>query len=131
MIALVDLWPLLNRIGWSLPLFVIAFAALWFAKLFYQWTEQFNFSDQLTEKDNPAFGTALTGYLIGTTIAMTGAFVAMDAVVDGPTLLSAAASVAGQGLLVALLMRAGVLILSRGILYRFGVRDEMVRDRNV
>jgi putative membrane protein len=130
MIAL-SVLPVLNRIGWSLPLFVIAFVALWFAKLFYQWTEQFSFSDQLTEKDNPAFGTALTGYLVGTTIAITGAFVSMDSVVDAGTLLSACASVAGQGLLVALLMRAGVLILSRAILYRFGVREEMIRDRNV
>src|SRR4051812_2128935 len=131
MIALAMLGPLLNRIGWSLPLFIIAFAALWFAKLVYQWTEKFSFSDQLTEKDNPAFGTALTGYLIGTTIAITGAFVAMDAVNDAESLMWACVAVAGQGILVAVLMRTGVLILNRGILYRFGVGEEMIRDRNV
>src|SRR5205807_6809311 len=47
------------------------------------------------------------------------------------TLGSALALVAGQGLLIALLMRASVWILGRAILYRFGVRDELVRDRNV
>ena len=69
-----DILPFLNRIGWSLPLFLIAFAALWLAKAVYQKTEAFGFNDQLTDKDNPAFGTVLAGYLLGVTFALTGAF---------------------------------------------------------
>ncbi len=130
MISLAVVSPLVNRIGWSLPLFVIAFLALWLAKLIYQWTERFNFAEQLTEKDNPAFGTALTGYLIGVTFALTGAF-PREFVVDGPSLLAASTELAGQGVLIAVLMRASVAIISHGILHRFGVREEMIRDRNV
>ncbi len=130
MIADSDVLPLLNRIGWSAPLFIIAFGAVWLAKAIYQWTESFNFADELTEKDNPAFGSALAGYLIGVTIALTGAF--PDLPPDSPdTLLRAAESLAWQGLLVALLMRLSVWIVGRSVLYKFGVNDEMIRDRNV
>lgn len=118
------------RIGWSLPLFLVAFAALWLTKALYQWTEPFGFNDQLTSQDNPAFGTALLGYLIGTTIALTGAFPGL-APAAIPELGSSALVLALQGILVAVLMRVSVWAVGRGVLYRFGVREEMIRDRNV
>jgi uncharacterized membrane protein YjfL (UPF0719 family) len=123
-------FDLVTRIGWSLPLFFVAFAALWLSKALYQWTEPFGFNDQLTSQDNPAFGTALLGYLLGATIALTGAFPGV-APITIPALGSSALSLALQGILVAVLMRASVWAVGRGVLYRFGVRDEMVRDRNV
>jgi uncharacterized membrane protein YjfL (UPF0719 family) len=124
------LLPLLNRIGWSLPLFATAFGAVWFAKVLYQWTESFDFAHELTEKDNPAFGTALAGYLIGATIALVGAFPSQP-VTNLQTLLSALGALAFQGLLAAVLMRASVWLIGRFVLYKFGVDDEMIRDRNV
>jgi uncharacterized membrane protein YjfL (UPF0719 family) len=120
----------LNRIGWSIPLFAVAFAAVWFAKVFYQWTERFKFADELTEKDNPAFGAALAGYLIGVTIALTGAFPSQPAT-NSHGLLFALGVLACQGLLAALLMRTSVWLVGRFVLYKFGVDDEMIRDRNV
>lgn len=125
-----DLLPVLNAIGWSIPLFVLAFIALWFAKALYQWTERFSFADQLTQKDNPAFGAALAGYLIGTTIALTGAFPNQPAT-DLHSFLSALALLAWQGVLVALLMRISVWTISRFALYKVGVNEEMLRDRNI
>jgi uncharacterized membrane protein YjfL (UPF0719 family) len=125
-----DLYPLLDRIGWSLPLFLVAFIALWFAKVLYQWTQPFDFANELTEKDNPAFGAVLSGYLIGATIALTGAF-PKEPALTVPALGTALALLAAQGILVAVLMRASVWIISHGVIRKFGVSREMVRDRNV
>lgn len=124
-----DLLPLLDRLGWSLPLFLVAFAALWFAKALYQWTEPFNFADELTEKDNPAFGAAIAGYLLGAAIALTAAFPKSPAL-DLPSLLSAVELLALQGVLVAVLMRTSVWVVSHGVIHRFGVSRKMVEDRN-
>jgi len=130
--AAASLLPLLNRIGWSLPLFLLAFLAVWLAKALYQWTERFNFSEQLTEKDNPAFGTALAGYLTGVTIALLGAFPdPQDAPGDWSSLLTVLDDFVWQAILVAILMRLSVWIVGRFVLYKFGVDDEMVNDRNV
>src|SRR3954470_20072512 len=98
MIPLAVVLPLINRIGWSVPLLVVALFALWLAKALYQWTEKFGFAEQLTERDNPAFGTVLTGYLLGVTLAMTGAF-PREAVDDAASLGSAAGLLLGQGVL--------------------------------
>ncbi len=125
-----SLLPLLNRIGWSLPLFVMAFAAVWFAKALYQWTERFDFADQLTEKDNPAFGTALAGYLTGAAFALTSTFVG-NLPNGWDSLLPAIKTMAWQGALTAVLMRLSVWIVGRFILYKFGVDREMIDDRNV
>ena len=124
-----DLLPLLDRLGWSLPLFLVAFAALWFAKALYQGTEPFDFAHELTEKDNPAFGAAIAGYLLGAAIALTAAFPRNPAL-DFTSLLSAVELLAVQGVLVALLMRASVWMVAHGVIYRFGVSREMIEDRN-
>jgi uncharacterized membrane protein YjfL (UPF0719 family) len=125
-----DLLPLLNQIGWSLPLFLVAFAALWFAKALYQKTSSFDFADQLTEKDNPAFGTALSGYLFGATIALTAAF-PKEPALSWDALMTALGWLAVQGLLVAALMRMSLWIISHFVILKLGVSREMVRDRNV
>ena len=122
--------PMLNSIGWSVPLFILAFVALWFAKALYQWTERFDFADQLTEKDNPAFGAAFAGYLVGATIALTGAFPNQPPG-DVRSLIASLELLAWQGALVAVLMRISVWMVGRFVLYKFGVDDEMVRDRNI
>ncbi len=130
MTILADVLSLLNRTGWSLPLFGIALLALWLAKFIYQKTESFNFADQLTEQDNPAFGTVLTGYLLGVAFALMGAFVGNPAF-DLPSLGSAAWQIALQGVLIAVLMRASIFILHETALRGIPVKDEIVRDRNV
>jgi hypothetical protein len=130
MTILADVSSLVNRTGWSLPLFGIALLALWLAKLIYQKTEDFSFAEQLTEKDNPAFGTALTGYLLGVTFALMGAFVGNPAF-DLPSLGAAAGQIAIQGLLIAILMRASICILHVTVLRGIPVQDEIVRDRNI
>jgi uncharacterized membrane protein YjfL (UPF0719 family) len=124
-----DLLPQLDRIGWSLPLFLVAFASLWLAKALYQKTERFNFHRELTEKDNPAFGLALTGYLLGATLALTGAY-PRDPVLGWEPLVEALGWLAAQGVLVACLMRASAWLLSNAVVSKFAVTEEMVEDRN-
>src|SRR4051812_8905135 len=125
-----DFSSLVNRIGWSLPLFGIALLALWLAKFIYQKSEKFSFAEQLTSNDNPAFGAALTGYLLGVTFALMGAFVGNPAF-DLPSLGNAAGQIAVQGVIIALLMRASVFILQATVLRGIPVQDEIVRDRNI
>jgi uncharacterized membrane protein YjfL (UPF0719 family) len=125
-----DLLSLVNRIGWSLPLFGIALLALWLAKFIYQKSEKFSFAEQLTGQDNPAFGTALTGYLLGVTFALMGAFVGNPAF-DLPSLGAAAGQLAIQGVIIAILMRASLFILQATVLRGIPVQDEIVRDRNI
>ncbi|HEV7406257.1 MAG TPA: DUF350 domain-containing protein [Chthoniobacteraceae bacterium] len=130
MTILADVSSLVNRTGWSLPLFGIALLALWLAKFIYQKTEKFNFAEQLTSQDNPAFGTALTGYLLGVTFALMGAFVGNSAD-NWPSLKAAAGLLALQGVLIVVLMRASVFIVQATVLRGIPVRDEIVRDRNI
>ena len=49
----------------SLPIFAATLVILWLGKLLYNKTTSFCFHEELTEKDNSALGTALSGYLIG------------------------------------------------------------------
>src|SRR5947209_16758263 len=130
MTILADVLSLVNRTGWSLPLFGIALAALWLAKFIYQKTEDFNFADQLTEKDNPAFGTALTGYLLGVTFALMGAFVGNPAF-DLPSLGAAAGQIAIQWVLIALLIRASANILHVTVLLAVPFLDEIMPYRYI
>src|SRR4051812_24865110 len=102
-----DVLSLVNRIGWSLPLFVIALLALWLAKFIYQKTENFSFAAELTSNDNPAFGITLTGYLLGVTFALIGAFIGNPAF-DLPSLGAASGQIALQGVIIAVLMRVSV-----------------------
>lgn len=124
-----DLLPQLDRIGWSLPLFFVAFVSLWLAKALYQKTEHFNFHKELTEKDNPAFGLALTGYLLGATLALSGAY-PKDPALGWEALQEAVGWLAVQGVLVTILMRTSAWILSNAVVSKFGVTQEMVEDRN-
>ncbi|MEY5026065.1 MAG: hypothetical protein RLZZ244_1593, partial [Verrucomicrobiota bacterium] len=124
------LLPLLETFGWELPLFLLAMFALWFAKGVYQARESFHFHSELTDRDNPAFGTALAGYLLGATLALSAAF-PKTAPSSWPELGQSMGWFALQGGLVALLMGASGWILAKGVTPRFGVSLEMVRDRNL
>ena len=52
--------------------FAMLLVGLLLAKYLFDWTTPYKFSEELTEKDNPAFGVCLAGYLIGAGIALTG-----------------------------------------------------------
>ena len=120
--ALQPLGPLLEAV----PFFAYALVILWLGKLFYQQTSRFSFHDELTERDNPAFGACLAGYLLGIALALTGAFP------TGPVShLIALRDMTTGGVLAILLMRASIWINDKLILSHFSIDVEMLRDRNI
>lgn len=93
---------------------------------FYRKTCHFSFTEELTERDNPAFGTCLTGYLVGLAFALAGAFPT-----NSESVADALISMTYSGVLAILLMRASIVINDRLILTKFSITDEMLRDRNL
>src|SRR5690348_13810786 len=88
------------------PFYAYALVMIFGANFFYQKTSRFSFIDELTERDNPAFGACFAGYLLGVALAIAGAF---------PTDLSggrarAALDMTYSGLLAILLLRASLWI---------------------
>ncbi|MEI6560669.1 MAG: DUF350 domain-containing protein [Verrucomicrobiota bacterium] len=120
--VLQPLVPLLEAI----PFFVYALLILVLGKVFYERTSHFSFLDELTERDNPAFGACLAGYLLGIALALTGAFP------TGPVSnLIALRDMTTGGVLALLLMRASIWINDQLILSHFSIDVEMLRDRNL
>ncbi|MCX6967993.1 MAG: DUF350 domain-containing protein, partial [Verrucomicrobia bacterium] len=95
-------------------------------KLFYERTSQVGFLEELTERDNPAFGACLAGYLLGITLAITGAFP-----LSPVSHLIAVRDMTTGGVLAILLMRASIWINDKLILNHFSIDLEMLRDRNI
>jgi uncharacterized membrane protein YjfL (UPF0719 family) len=110
----------------SIPQFVGAFAILWLGKVLYDKTTTFSINDELTEKDNPAFGVAFAGYLIGIAIALVGAFVGRTG-----NLVDDLITVGYGGAIAIVLMRISVWVNDTFILNKFSVQKEICTDRNI
>lgn len=110
----------------GMPGFGVLLVGLILAKFFFDLTTSFKFSEQLTQKDNPAFGVCLSGYLIGSGIAISGA-------VFGSSAASAFdwAGISVSVITAIVLMRLSVVINDRAILYSFRINKELIEDRNV
>jgi len=109
-----------------MPNFAVIFALLLLAKVFYERTASYQFDEELTEKDNPAFGVCLAGYLVGVAIALVGAlFGTGDSL--GPDMITLLIG----GVATILLMRLGVLVNDKLILRKFSIDKELIQDRNV
>ncbi|MDA1190642.1 MAG: DUF350 domain-containing protein [Candidatus Poribacteria bacterium] len=115
-----------RRVAFAMPHFAIAFVMLLISKWVYDLTTPYNFNDELTENDNPAFGVCLAGYLIGSAIAMGGALSAL-----GTTFMEDLMWVSILGAITVVLMRVSVVINDKLILTKFSVNKEMFQDRNV
>src|SRR5688572_8391954 len=57
-----------------IPFYVYALGLAFAGCVFYQKTCHFSFTEELTVRDNPAFGVCLAGYLVGLVIALAAAF---------------------------------------------------------
>jgi uncharacterized membrane protein YjfL (UPF0719 family) len=117
---------LLRHLFDHIPFYVYALLMVLAAKVLYQRTSGIAFVDELTERDNPAFGACLAGYLIGVAIAMTGAFPS-----NSTSFEDGAITMTYSGLLGIILMRASIEINHRFILNKFNVDFEMIKDRNL
>ena len=110
----------------TLPFYAFAVLFLFLGKLFYEWTSRFSFIDELTERDNPAFGACLAGYLLGIALALTGAFPS-----GADSYFIAVRDMTTSGVLAILLMRASIWLNDKLILNHFSINVEMLRDRNI
>ncbi|MCW5965590.1 MAG: DUF350 domain-containing protein [Bryobacterales bacterium] len=111
----------------AMPLFATVFVLAFAAKLFFQKTTHYCIDEELTERDNPAFGVAFGGYITGVAIALSGALFPWEGVTLGMELLT----IAMFGALAALLMRLSLWINDRAILHQFSVEKELVKDHNL
>ncbi len=110
----------------GMPHLAILLVGLFLAKLFFQVTSRYKFSEELTAKDNPAFGVCLSGYLVGTGIALYGALFGATGI-----LTEDAAGILVGVVAIIILMRLGVVVNDAAILFRFSIRKELSHDRNV
>lgn len=116
----------LQKVLVSVPFFAIIALMLFVGKKFFDLTTTYNFQEELTKKDNPAFGVAISGFVLGLAIALGGTTYG----VGGQSAVDAFVSLAVYGLLTI------VLILHsqrdhRGQELRHGIRRgrELCRHR--
>jgi len=118
--------PFLSHFLAVVPFYAYALVFLFVGKLLYEKTSSFAFIDELTERDNPAFGACLAGYLVGLALALTGAFPS-----SGDSYAVAVKDMTTGGVLAILLLRASIWINDKLILDHFSINVEMLRDRNL
>ena len=108
----------------------VAVLVLYLSKKVFDLATPYSVDVQLTEKDNPALGVLLTGFLLGVAAVLCGVFAGEG---SGPTLAAFGEEmidVAIGGVLgVALLFVAGV-VNDKLILSRFSNRKEVIEGRN-
>ncbi|MBT7788752.1 MAG: DUF350 domain-containing protein [Calditrichaeota bacterium] len=104
--------------------FGILVLGLVISKYFFQLTSSYKFNAELTEKDNPAFGVALAGYLIGSGIALSGAVFGTENTLEAELIRDVGI------VLIIILMRLSLAINDMAILHSFSISKEISKDRN-
>lgn len=117
----------LMKVSESIPYFVSIAVLLYLGKLMFDLTTRYNINEEVTDKDNPAFGTLLALYLLGIAIALGG--LAFGITVDDPA--AGFLNIGVYGVAVIVLMRLSVLINDKFILSKFCIHKEITEDRNV
>lgn len=120
------LLPSVDHVLRAIPLFATAFLLAFGARWLFNKTTSYNVDEELTERDNTAFGVAFAGYMVGVAIAISGALYPWE----GVALLDGILTIAVFGIAAAVLMRVSLWINDHAILYRFSIDKELVQDRN-
>jgi uncharacterized membrane protein YjfL (UPF0719 family) len=87
--------------------------------------QPFNFDDELTNRDNPAFGVYFAGYIVGLAVALAGTLSGL-----GDDLVENLTNMAINSVLAIVLMRLSILVNDRFILTKFDDKKEIIDDRN-
>lgn len=116
----------LQKVLVSVPFFAIMALMLFAGKKLFDLTTSYNFQEELTKKDNPAFGVAISGFVLGLAIALGSTTYG----VGGQSTVDAFISLAIYGLLAIVLMRLSITINDRFILHRFCIQKEIIEDKN-
>ncbi len=115
-----------DQIITSMPFFAIVFLLAYLGKAFFDRTTPYIIGEELTVRDNAAFGIAFAGYIVGLGIALSGT-VAATGFGD---LAGESLTVLVYGTLTVILMRVSIYLNDKAILYKFQVDKEIVVDRN-
>mgnify|MGYP006416302767 FL=1 len=120
-----DYMLLFDSLFSAVPNFVIA-TLCWIAGWYlFDKTVSFNLKDQLTQKDNPAVGSMVSGYQLGLALALTGTLFG-----TGLSLFTDLWNILSGGILSIILMRLSIFVNNKFILYRFNIDKEIIRDKN-
>jgi uncharacterized membrane protein YjfL (UPF0719 family) len=85
----------------------------------------FGFDNELTSRDNPAFGVYFAGYIVGLAIALAGTLSGL-----GDDLVENLTNIAINSLLAIVLMRLSTFVNDWLVLYKFDDKKEIIEDRN-
>ena len=123
-------------LSWSLyatAYLAVAIVFLFGAKKLFDWLTPYSVDAQLTEKDNPAVGLVLAGFLLGVVAVIFGTFSSGDG--DAEVSLARFGAEVGP---VALYVAIGMLLLffagivnDKLVLHKFSNEQEIIRDRNM
>ena len=109
------------------PYFLFALALFVAGKFVFDWsTPRIEDDRELTERDNPAFGTVFAGYMLGLGFAMSGALSSLGSSVGANFL-----NIGVSGLAGILLMRASMFLGDLLILPKLRFDTEIVEHRNL
>lgn len=109
------------------PYFAAALALFFLGKfLFDLSTPRIADDDELTKKDNPAFGLLFVGYMLGLAIALSGVFSSL-----GPDLLGNLLDLGTSGLAAIVFMRVSMALGEKLILPGLKLDEEITRERNL
>jgi len=86
---------------------------------------EYNLTEELVEKDNPAIALAVAGYYLGLVFAIGGTLV-------GPSLgiVEDILDICIYGMLSIVLINVSWFVCDKILLYQFKITDELIRDRN-
>ena len=87
--------------------------------------QPFTFDDELTSRDNPAFGLYFAGYLVGLAIALAGTLSGL-----GDDILENLTNMGIASILAIVLMRLSTFVNDRFVLPKFDDKKEIIEDRN-
>lgn len=109
------------------PYFLLGLVILYLGKYVFDWTTPRIQDDrELTERENPAFGVLFVGYILGLAFSIAGSFFSFSS-----SVVANLATVATSGVAGIVLLRLGLLIGDKVILYSFSVEKEIIDDRNL
>lgn len=106
---------------------IVGYLLFWLGKAVYSLTHpDVNVNEELLQRNNAALGVALVGYYFGLILAIGGSIV-------GPSrgLVEDLLDLALYGVFGILALNISALVRDKLILYRFRVKDEIIRDQNV
>jgi uncharacterized membrane protein YjfL (UPF0719 family) len=109
------------------PYFAAALALFFLGKVLFDLsTPGIKDDEELTARDNPAFGVLFVGYMLGLAIALSGAFAKL-----GPSVLDNLVDLGTSGLAAIVLMRLSMALGERLILPGLKLDEQIVTERNL